>query len=81
MLGWRPSLDAIASATLGETKSADGLQAVRWYRQGQLDKIAEYCKRDVEVTWRVYDFGRMNGFVQYRDRRYRIQKVPVNWRS
>jgi len=80
-LGWRPSLDSIASATLGETKSANGLQAVHWYRQGQLDKVLEYCKRDVEVTWRVYDFGRENGYVQYRDRRYRLHKVPVNWRS
>jgi DEAD/DEAH box helicase domain-containing protein len=80
-LGWRPKLDSVASATLGETKSADGLQAVRWYRQGQLDKVLEYCRRDVEVTWRVYDFGRQYGYVQYRDRLYRPQKVPVNWRS
>ena len=79
-LGWRPSLDSIASATLGKTKSADGLQAVRWYQQGELDKIMEYCKRDVEVTWQVYDFGRQNGYVQYQDRRHRLQKVPVNWR-
>lgn len=77
-LGWRPKLDNVASATLGETKSADGLQAVRWFRQGQLDKVVEYCRRDVEVTWGIYQFGRRNGYVQCRDRR-RVRKIPVRW--
>jgi len=80
-LGWRPSLDSVASATLGQRKSADGLQAVRWYRQGQLNRVLEYCKRDVEVTWQVYDFGREYGYVKCQDRQYRVHKVPVNWRS
>lgn len=78
-LGWRPKLDDLAAATLGERKSADGLQAVRWFRQGQLDKVMAYCRRDVEVTWRLYQFGRHNGYVQYRDRRWRTCKVPVHW--
>ena len=78
-IGWRPKLDNVAEATLGEQKSADGLQAVRWFRQGQLDKVIAYCRRDVEVTWGVYQFGRHNGYVQYRDRRRRVCKVPVRW--
>ena len=78
-LGWRPKLDSLAEATLGERKSADGLQAVRWFRQGQLDKVIEYCRRDVEVTWLVYEFGQRNGYVQIRDRRWRVHKVPVRW--
>ncbi|MEE9617332.1 MAG: ribonuclease H-like domain-containing protein [Anaerolineae bacterium] len=78
-LGWRLSLDAIATATLGETKSADGLQAVRWFRQGQLDKVIAYCRRDVEVTWQVYQFGQRNSYVKYRDRHWRVHKVPVRW--
>jgi DEAD/DEAH box helicase domain-containing protein len=78
-LGWRPKLDDVAAATLGETKSADGLQAVRWFRQGKLDKVTAYCRRDVEVTWKVYDFGRSNGYVKYRDKRWREHMVPVKW--
>jgi len=78
-LGWRLSLDAVATATLGETKSADGLQAVAWFREGQLDKVIEYCRRDVKVTWQVYQFGRHNGYIQYRDRNRRTRKVPVQW--
>jgi DEAD/DEAH box helicase domain-containing protein len=78
-MGWRPKLDNIAAATLGVTKSADGLQAVRWFREGKLDKVVAYCHRDVEVTWGVYEFGRSNGYVKYRDKRWREHMVPVRW--
>src|SRR5512141_1097486 len=51
-LNFRLSLDSIAKATLGTTKTADGLQSVEWFRNGELDKIAEYCKADVDITRR-----------------------------
>jgi len=78
-LGFRLSLDALASATLGITKSADGMQAIRWWRQGRMEELFEYCRRDVEVTRQLYEFGRKNKYVRYRDNRWRIRKVPVNW--
>jgi len=78
-LGRRVKLDDVAAATLGQGKSADGIQAVRWFRQGQIEKVIDYCRRDVEVTWQVYQFGRKNGYVQYRDRTWRTQRLPVRW--
>lgn len=78
-LGWRPKLNDLAAATLGLTKSGDGLDAVRWFRQGRLDLVKEYCRRDVEVTWRVYDYGRQNGYVKILDRYWRERRVPVRW--
>jgi DEAD/DEAH box helicase domain-containing protein len=79
-LGFRVSLDAVARATLGEMKSASGLQAVAWWRSGELEKLAEYCKTDVDVTRRVYDFGCENGFVRYLSRLGSKQQVRVNWK-
>ena len=35
-LSHRVSLDAIATATLGVEKTAEGLQAIRWFREGRL---------------------------------------------
>ena len=78
-LGFRVSLDNLAATTLGVTKSADGLQAVRWWRQGKLDKIIEYCKQDVKVTKELYEFGKERGYVQFRDKRWRVRRVPVRW--
>ncbi len=78
-LGWRPKLNDVAAATLGLAKSGDGLDAVRWFRQGQLERVIDYCRRDVEVTWRVYDYGRQNGHVKILDRSWRERLVPVRW--
>ena len=79
-LSFRPSLDAVARASLGQTKSASGLQAVAWWRSGELDKLADDCKVDVDVTRRVYEFGCENGFVFYTTRLGSKQKVKVNWK-
>jgi len=79
-LNFRISLDSIARATLGETKTADGIQSVGWFRNGELDKVAEYCKADVAITRRVHEFGRDNGFVYYLSKLGSKLKVPVNWR-
>lgn len=51
-LGHRLSLDSAARATLGAEKTSDGMEAIRWYRQGKLMEIAEYCRYD-EVAPRV----------------------------
>ncbi len=79
-LGFRISLDNIAGASLGAAKSADGVQAVTWFRAGELDKVAEYCKMDVEITRRVFEFGRDNGFVYYKSKLGSKLKVAVKWK-
>jgi DEAD/DEAH box helicase domain-containing protein len=78
-VGFRVKLDAVATATLQVGKSADGLQAVRWWKQGQVEKVFAYCEQDVAVTRDVYEFGRRHRYVQFYDRQYRIRKVPVAW--
>lgn len=79
-LNFRLSLDSLAKATLGAAKTADGLQSVAWFRAGELDKVAEYCKADVDITRRVYEFGREHGFVHYYSKLGSKLKVNVNWR-
>jgi DEAD/DEAH box helicase domain-containing protein len=79
-LGFRLSLDALAGATLGTEKLADGVKAVEWFRAGELDKLAEYCQQDVEITRQLYEFGREYGYVQYHSKLGSKLKVAVNWR-
>ena len=79
-LGHRLSLNALAQATLSADKSADGLQAVTWYRQGKIQELISYCKDDVDLTRRLYEFGRQNGYLLYHDRfSGEKKKVPVRW--
>lgn len=79
-LSFRVSLDSVARATLGDTKSASGVQAVEWWRAGEMEKLAEYCKVDVDVTRRIYEFGCAEGYVHYFTRLGSKQKVQVKWK-
>jgi len=65
-LGRRIKLDDVAGATLDISKSADGLQAVRWWKEGEVEKIKKYCEQDVKVTKEVHDFGKINKQLFYK---------------
>ncbi len=80
-LGHRIKLDAVAAATLGTGKTADGLDALRWWQQGEVAKIAEYCCYDVKVTKCVYEYGARHGHVKYHDRNGREQTAKVDWKA
>ncbi len=78
-LGFRLRLDHLARETLGNGKSADGLQSLAWVRAGRLDLVEEYCRHDVEVLRDLYLFGRREGYVIWRDRQERRLRLPVRW--
>jgi DEAD/DEAH box helicase domain-containing protein len=78
-LGFRLSLDNLAATSLGAKKSADGLAAVRWYREGEIQKVLDYCQQDVRVTYELWQYGIQNGYVRYQDRRRVTQRVPIDW--
>lgn len=75
----RLSLDSIATATFGVEKTAEGMQAIEWYRQGRLLEIAEYCCYDVKLTRLVYEYGVQNRQVFYHNRFGKKLSVPVKW--
>ena len=67
-LGIRLKLDDLAQATLdGVKKSADGMQAIRWWKEGKIDEIKKYCEQDVNVTKMLYEFGRDNRQLFYKN--------------
>ena len=78
-LGYRIKLDDVAAATIGTRKSAHGLQAVAWWKEGKIQEIREYCLQDVKVTKEVYEFGLKNGYVLYDDRSGERRLIPVNF--
>lgn len=66
-LGRRIKLDTIAEATLGIKKSGHGLDAVTWWKEGQIDKIIKYCIDDVKITKDIYEFALKNNKLKYKD--------------
>lgn len=79
-LGRRLRLDSVASATVGAKKSADGLQAVRWWREGKITEIKKYCEQDVKVTKKVFDYAMKHGHVKFKDG-YRKKEIPIDTSS
>jgi len=78
--GWKyVKLDKIAQATLGVGKSADGLMAVEWWKQGDVEKIIEYCLKDVEVTRDIFLHGLNKGFIEILKADESKAKFTVNW--
>lgn len=75
----RLSLDAIAQATFGIEKTSDGLQALRWFKEGRLLEIAEYCCYDVKITRWVHEYGAAHKQLFYRNRFGTRQQVTVSW--
>jgi hypothetical protein len=82
ILKHRLSLDAIAKATLGNSKIADGMDALKWWREGgeeNILKIAKYCCYDVKITRLVHEYGRDRGELHYHDRFGQKRIVKVQW--
>jgi len=75
----RLSLDAIATATFGVEKTAEGMQAIEWYKAGKLMDIAEYCCYDVKITRLVHEYGVQNRQLHYHNRFGKRLTVPVSW--
>jgi DEAD/DEAH box helicase domain-containing protein len=77
--GHRLKLEDIAQATLGVGKTADGLDAIRWWREGKILDIAKYCCFDVKVTRLVHEYGAANKKIYFNDRFGRKNTLDVDW--
>ena len=85
--GTRIKLDSVASACLGTGKTADGLDALKWWREHRqtgdfapLRKIAEYCAYDVKVTRFVHEYALTHGHLKFADRAGKHHEIPVDWK-
>ena len=78
-LSYRVSLDNLAGATLGTQKSASGLEALKWWKERRLDKIAEYCTRDVLLTRDLFRYGRERGYLLFTNKAGQSVRVRAHW--
>ena len=78
-LGYRLSLDRLAEHTLGVKKTADGLQALKWYKEGRIQEIADYCRQDVKITRDLYLYGLQNRYLLFKNKAGSIVRLPVDF--
>jgi DEAD/DEAH box helicase domain-containing protein len=65
--GRRMKLDQIAEGTLGQKKSGHGLEAITWWKRGEIDKIKKYCIDDVKLTKEIYEHALKNGKLKFKE--------------
>lgn len=76
-LGYRLSLNRLAEQTLGTNKSANGLQALAWFKEGRIDLIQHYCRKDVEITRDILYHGLEQGFLLFANKAKQTVRLPL----
>jgi DEAD/DEAH box helicase domain-containing protein len=77
--GHRVGLDAVARETLGAGKNGNGLDAIKFFKAKQWDKLEKYCLQDVKVTRDLLDYGYSKGEVKFRNKWNRLVTTPVDF--
>ena len=53
-LGYYTSMDSLAKGSLSTAKIGSGLQAVTWWKKGDIDMLLEYCGEDCKVLEQLH---------------------------
>ncbi|OHA35024.1 MAG: hypothetical protein A2928_03955 [Candidatus Taylorbacteria bacterium RIFCSPLOWO2_01_FULL_45_15b] len=82
-LGRRIGLGALAKATLKVGKSGNGLEAISWWKTGQIEKLRKYCLDDVKITKDLYEYMVKNKCCYYEDGSalMKISIDPSQWET
>ncbi len=80
-IGRRVRMDQVAEATLGKKKSGHGLQAVEWWKTGEIDKIKKYCQMDVKITKELFEYALKNNELLFKEdgKKNKIQLDTSKW--
>lgn len=81
--GRRMRLDQLAEGTLGKNKLGHGLEAIKWWQEGNIEKIREYCIEDVRITKELYDHALKEGKLIFKEggKLNEIKLDTTNWQD
>lgn len=79
VVGHRIGLDAVAKETLGIQKNGHGLDAIRYFHDGDWKSLEKYCLQDVKVTKELYDFAVKTGKLKFKNRWNNVIVVEVDF--
>ena len=78
-IGFRLPLGHLAEENLGVAKGADGLQSLAWWKEGRIDEIESYCRRDVELLRDLFERAIQQGHLLFRTRDGARVRIPTPW--
>jgi len=79
-LGFRLPLSHLGEETLGVGKNADGLQSLRWWKEGRVEEIEKYCRNDVALLRDLMAHAERHGHLCFRTRNGERVRLPAPWR-
>ena len=82
VLGRRIGLGVLAEANLGVGKTANGLEAIEFYKRGEIEKLKSYCLQDVKITKDIYDLIKKQGYLWIPERTVpQMTKLQINYKE
>jgi hypothetical protein len=75
-VGYKVSLNSIATTTLSTPKLGNGIDAVALWKNRQIHRLIRYCKEDVRITMLVFEHIQRNGYVLF-DRLKKLEKINI----
>ncbi len=80
--GRRVGLGILAEANLGVGKTGQGLDAPDFYRNGEMEKLKDYCLNDVKVTKDIYELIKKQGYLWVPRRNVpQMEKVTLEYKE
>jgi len=76
--GRRVKLDDVAKMTLNVQKSGHGLEAIMWWKNGEVEKIKKYCEDDVRITKELFDYALEHKSLKVKDFTGGVVEVPID---
>ncbi|MFP8879230.1 MAG: Zn-binding domain-containing protein, partial [Myxococcota bacterium] len=79
-LGYRLALGHIAEQTLGVSKAGDGLQSLRWWKEGRVEEIERYCTQDVALLRDLLEHAEQHGHLCFQTKQGDRVRLPAPWK-
>ena len=75
-------MGVLAEANLGVGKTGKGLEAIDLYRNGEIEKLKNYCLQDVKLTKEIFELIKNQSFlwIPQRDLPQMI-KLPIFYKE
>ncbi|MEK7464541.1 MAG: ribonuclease H-like domain-containing protein [Patescibacteria group bacterium] len=80
--GRRVGLGVLGEANLGLSKTGHGLEAIALYRNGEMEKLKNYCLQDVKITKEIFDLIKNQGYLWIPERNSaQMHKLPLMYKE
>jgi len=78
--GERFPLQNLGVNTLNESKLMESADAPRLWKQGEYDRVVEYCMKDTKIVYDIWKYGQENGFVKaFSIEKEEFVNLEVDW--